>query len=258
MNIRRIIIVLLALFVLDELFAVGFVLFGHRPPLFSMLLVTFLPFAVALLHAKVRLGWKAMMLMVGTTTLVSLIFESVGVATGWIYGPYHYTEFLQPKFLGLTPILVPLGWFLMLYPSFVLADWILPTTWRPSQRLLGVAAVGAFAMTAWDMVMDPTRVYAGMWTWEVEGPYFGVPLQNYLGWWITIFTVLAIFIHLARYTPRHRSASFDSLAIISYALIGGAEIISALSLGLGGPALAGFFAMLPWALWGVTKVIAKS
>jgi len=105
-------------------------------------------------------------------------------------------------------------------------------------------------MTAWDVVMDPTRVYAGMWVWEVDGSYFGVPAQNYLGWWITVFVALAAFLFLTRYSPEQRNHRFDRLAVASYGLVGAAEIISALSLGLFGPALAGFFAMLPWTLWG--------
>jgi len=250
MTLRRIIIVLLALFALNTLLIGAFFLAGRTPPVPLFMLVTFLPFTVAILHAGRRLGWKGMLIMLGISFLVSLIFESVGVATGWIYGPYHYTDQLGPKFLGLVPLFVPLGWFLMSYPSFVLADWMTPTAWGRIKRALVVAALGALAMTAWDVVMDPARVHAGMWVWEVDGPYFGVPLQNYLGWWLTTFTALFLFMILTRYTPDHRSAAFDRLALVSYTLIGLSEIVSALLLGLGGPALAGFFAMLPWALWG--------
>jgi putative membrane protein len=113
-----------------------------------------------------------------------------------------------------------------------------------------VAALGALAMTAWDVVMDPARTFVGQWVWEVEGAYFGVPLQNYLGWWITVFVALALFMLLAHYSPARRDRAFDRLAIISYSLIALSEIISALALGLPGPALAGFFATLPWMLWG--------
>ena len=250
MKFRRVIIILLALSALNAILAVSFMLLARRPPLASMLLITFLPFSAALLHAGARLGWRGMLLMVGTTTLVSLIFESVGVATGWIYGPYHYASFLQPQFLGMVPLFVPLGWFLMSYPSFVLADWLTPAHWPRSRRILAVAALGALAMTAWDMVMDPVRTSVGQWVWEVEGGYFGVPLQNYLGWWITVFTALAAFMFLARYAPHRRSQAYDRLMVISYSLVAISEIIIAAALGLNGPALAGFFATLPWMLWG--------
>ncbi len=247
----RLLRILLILFALNALYLSAFVAAGRLPPVFFFTLATFLPFAFAILHAGERLGWKGMAIMLGISFLVSLTFESVGVATGWVYGPYHYTDHLGPKFLGLVPLFVPLGWFLMSYPAFVIADWIAPVDWSRGKRVLAVAALAAFAMTAWDLVMDPARVHTGMWVWEVEGAYFGVPLQNYLGWWLTTFVALALFMLLTRYQPPpDRSTSFDRLAIASYGLIALAEVVSALVLGLAGPALAGFFATLPWFLWG--------
>jgi len=243
--------VLLILFALNTAYLCASVGTEHIPPVFFFTLATFLPFAFAVLHAGRRLGWKRMGLMLGVSFLVSLFFESVGVATGWVYGPYHYTDVLGFEFLGLVPLFVPLGWFLMSYPSFIIADWIVPADWRGWRRVLGVAALAALAMTAWDMVMDPARVDAGMWVWEVNGPYFGIPLRNYLGWWLTTFVALVLFMALARYEPPpHRDASFDRLAVASYGLIALAEVVSAWVLGLGGPALAGLFATLPWFLWG--------
>lgn len=249
MTLRRIIIALLALFALNAIYVGASLLVGRTPPVFFFMLVTFLPFTVAILHAGGRLGWRSMVMMLGISFAVSLTFESIGVATGRIYGSYHYAEFLQPKFLGLVPLFVPLGWFLMSYPAFVMADWMTPVAWARLKRAAVVATLGALAMTAWDVVLDPARVQVGQWVWETEGAYFGVPLQNYWGWWLTTFTALFLFMLLTRYAPHRRSASFDRLALTSYVLIGASEISSALILGLGGPALAGFFAMLPWALW---------
>jgi putative membrane protein len=254
MPLRSTLLILLALFALNTLYVTVSLMMGRTPPVIMFMLVTLLPFTVAILHAGKRLGWRGMLTMLGITFAVSLLFESVGVATGLIYGPYYYTDQLGPKFLGLVPLFVPLGWFLMSYPSFVIADWITPASWSRMKRALAVAALGALAMTAWDVVLDPVRVSTGMWVWEVDGPYFGVPLQNYWGWWLTTFVALFLFMILTRYTPDRRSPSFDRLVLVSYALIGLTEIISALVLGLGGPALAGFFAMLPWVLWGWTAM----
>jgi putative membrane protein len=243
--------ILLILFALNAGYLAASVAAGRMPPVILFPLATFLPFTFAVLHAGKRLCWKGMAAMLGISFLVSLLFESVGVATGWVYGPYHYTDMLGPKLLGLVPLFVPLGWFLMSYPAFIIADWIAPTGGPRVKRALVVAALAALAMTAWDLVMDPARVHTGMWVWEAKGPYFGIPLQNFLGWWLTTFAALALFQLLARYAPpARRDAPFDRLAVISYGLIALAEVISAWVLGLGGPALAGFFATLPWFLWG--------
>ncbi len=269
----RLLRILLILFALNAAYLAASVAVGRMPPVILFPMATFLPFAFAVLHAGKRLGWKGMGIMLGLSFLISLSCELVGVTTGWIYGPYHYTDLLGPKILGLVPLFVPLGWFLMSYPAFIMADWIAPTSWSRGKRLLAVAALAALAMTAWDLVMDPARVQTGMsgerqrcegaggmdparvqtgmWVWEVEGPYFGIPLQNFAGWWATTFIALALFMRFTRYTPPPtRSASFDRLAVMSYGLIALAEVVSALVLGLEGPALAGFFATLPWFLWG--------
>ena len=75
------------------------------------------------------------------------------MAKGWIYGPYHYTGKLGPKFLGLVPYLLPAAWFMLSYPSFVIADWLVPSGWKRWLRILAVAAVGGLVMTDWDLIM---------------------------------------------------------------------------------------------------------
>jgi hypothetical protein len=47
-----------------------------------------------------------------------------------------------------VPILIPVACFMMSYPSFVIADWLVPADWKRGPRLLAVAAVGGLAMTA--------------------------------------------------------------------------------------------------------------
>ena len=106
-------------------------------------------------------------------------------------------------------------------------------------------------MTAWDLVMDPLMVAGGHWVWEVEGVYFGVPLQNYWGWWLTTFVTFLLFLifggaNLSR--PEPNAAWFQQLAVASYLVIGLSNIIFTIEVGMGGPGLAGLFAMLPWVL----------
>lgn len=210
----------------------------------------------ALLHASLRWNWRAALTLFLISFVVSLAFESVGVATGLVYGPYHYTEKLGPKFLGLVPYLIPAAWFTMMYPSLVIAERVAPRTdgWA---RGLTVAALGGLAMTAWDVVMDPMMAFGGHWVWEVDGPYFGVPLQNYLGWWLTAFCVFLVHWLVA---PRNSDAAQrrdDRIAVAAYAVTGLGSILNCLDpdriLNLGGAALAGIFAMAPWVILGWMK-----
>ena len=63
------------------------------------------------------------LLFFGITVAVSWSYEHVGVETGLIDGAYHYTDALGLK-LGLVPIIIPIAWFMMIYPSYILANLI--------------------------------------------------------------------------------------------------------------------------------------
>jgi putative membrane protein len=221
---------------------------GIAPSRFITPLVTLAGFAFALVHAGQREGWGRALRLLALVFAVSLLFESVGVATGWVYGPYHYTNQLGPLFLGLVPFLIPLAWFMMSYPSFVIAGWLVPSGWRRWQRLLAVAALGGLVMTAWDLVMDPIMVAGGHWVWDTQGAYFGIPLQNFCGWWLTIFTTFTLYLWLFGSDAKPTQARFDRLALWSYLVTGLGIVVVALVSGLGALALIGLFAMFPWGI----------
>src|SRR5450756_907290 len=112
----------------------------------------------SLWHASYALGVRLTLVFFAITTVTSWIFEEIGVATGLIYGPYHYTATLGP-WLGSVPILIPLAWFMLVYPSYALANLIVDgwPVGTPGGRghLVRLALVGALVMTAWDLVVDP-------------------------------------------------------------------------------------------------------
>jgi uncharacterized membrane protein len=247
-------LLLLALYALFSAYVVLALAAGlPYTPLFTPAL-TLLAFVFAFLHASQRMGWKRAMLLLALTFGVSLAFESAGVATGLIYGPYHYTDKLGVKFLGLVPLLIPVAWFMMMYPSWVIANRLLPGGWPVWTWRVALAALGGVVMTAWDLSMDPLMVSEGHWVWEVKGSYFGIPLQNYWGWWLTTFVTFALFAFFARELPSTRvrqAYAFDRQAVLLYGITGVSCVCLALIQGLPGPALVGLFAIGPWALVGL-------
>jgi uncharacterized membrane protein len=245
---RKLIIVLLILYGLFILYVTISLAVGLPVPDFIVPVSTLTGFCFSLLHAGERLGWGKALTLLAFVFVVSLSFESIGVATGLVYGPYHYTEKLGLKFMGLVPYLIALAWFMMMYPSLVMAEWLIPSLWTSAKRLLSIAAIGGLVMTAWDVVMDPIMVAGNYWVWEVKGAYFGVPLQNYWGWWLTVFTTLVIYLLFTRKWPSVEEARFDRLAMAAFMITGYGNVINALIIGLSGPALAGFLALTPWVL----------
>jgi uncharacterized membrane protein len=97
----------------------------------------------SLTHALYALGWQHTLVFFTTSAVISWAFEQVGVATGAIYGPYHYTDVLGVK-LGHVPLLIPLAWFMMIYPSYVIANLIADATrLRIYRRQTHAAALGS-------------------------------------------------------------------------------------------------------------------
>jgi uncharacterized membrane protein len=254
MTLRRITITLLVLYVLLTIYPIVSIALGVAPSRLLTPISTLVGFSFALLHASQREGWNRALRLLALVFGVSLLFECVGVATGLVYGPYHYTDKLGPLFLGLVPYLIPVAWFMMSYPSFVIADRLIPADWKRWQRILSVAAVGGLAMTAWDLVMDPIMVAGGHWIWDVNGAYHGIPLQNFWGWWLTVFTTFAIYLLIAGKALHSPQLRFDRLAVLSYLVTALGIVLISLVSNAGELALIGFFAMIPWVIAGGSRL----
>jgi uncharacterized membrane protein len=162
----------------------------------------------SLWHATVALGVRLALAFFAITTVTSWIFEEIGVVTGLVYGPYHYTPALG-LWLGSVPVLIPLAWFMLIYPSYIVANLIVDgwPVGTPGGRghLVRLALLGALVITAGDLVVDPilSGPTVGAWVWERGGPYYGVPLQNSLGWIVTTFTVYLLYRTVERrWTPQ--------------------------------------------------------
>lgn len=132
--------------------------------------------------------------------VATLGVERLGTSTGFPFGEYDYTGALQPTVAGV-PVIVPLAWFAMGIPALEVGHAIRARfstrRWtgsgRSARRESVVAVlVGAGALTAWDLFLDPQMVEARYWTWAVDGAYEGIPLSNYAGWLGTGVVVLAV------------------------------------------------------------------
>jgi uncharacterized membrane protein len=178
--------------------------------------VVFVLFALA--HCCAVEGVRRTAAFFAISAVVSYAMEEMGVRTGLVFGAYHYGSLLGPK-LGDVPVLIPLAWFMMIYPSWMVGRALLEGI--DTKRVGGMtalAAVAAMVMTAWDVVMDPGMAAAGNWVWEKGGAYFGVPRHNYLGWLVTTFVVywLAGWVWPSR-TEQGVTRWFEALPVVVYA-----------------------------------------
>lgn len=136
-----------------------------------------------------------------TLSLLSLsafgyAIETAGVATGFPYGPFYYDDSLGPKVAGLVPYLLPLSW-VPLVLGAVAATTPEGKVVSRRRRVLWVL-YAAILLTLVDGVLDPGAASLGFWVWPEGGPYYGVPVSNYLGWLFSSSLAAAVLLALGR------------------------------------------------------------
>jgi putative membrane protein len=192
-------------------------------------------FAVfSLLHAAFMLGWRRAAAFFAVSTVLSLGSELAGVRTGLIFGSYEYTKALGPKILGDVPYVIPLAWFMMIYPAYVIAS--LALDGQPISkggrfgRLCYFALVAGMIMTAWDLTLDPYMVDIPMaWIWHDKGQYFGIPFHNYVGWVATTFLVFLVYLTWERKLPLRPLGRIErhvvALPLVTYAFMSVGDVV---------------------------------
>ncbi len=115
--------------------------------------------------------------------LLSFVSEHVGTGYGIPFGGYAYTGLLGLRIGPRVPVLIPLSWFLMSMPAWVIARSVFPD---PQAGRVGRVALGAWGLVLWDLALDPAMSFlAPYWQWAETGPYYGMPWSNLLGWFVT-------------------------------------------------------------------------
>jgi len=160
-----------------------------------------------------RTGTAAAVTAIGTT-----VVERVGTATGLPFGHYAYTRALQPQ-VAHVPAIVPLAWFALGLPARETAHAALGPRSSPATRI----ALGSAALTAWDLFLDPQMVGEGYWKWARHGAYRGIPLSNYLGWFVTGLAVMALL--EAALPPADDAGDADAALVGEYAYMATMETI---------------------------------
>jgi len=158
--------------------------------------------ASALTHALTR--------GVGTATALVVVVgggafaaEAIGLWTAFPFGAYDYTGTLGPEAAGV-PLLVPLAWIMMAWPALLAARHLLDRLLTRRPRWLTVV-VAAWALTAWDVFLDPQMVDAGHWAWDNPTPALpgvpGIPVTNFVGWLVVSLVITLVLDPLAGDAP---------------------------------------------------------
>lgn len=132
-------------------------------------------------------------LLLATAYATSYTFEFLGVHYGIPFGKYYYTQSgLGPQLLGV-PLFIPLLWASLGFYSLC---------------ALGSYPLAALGMVSMDLAFDPMLSgRARLWVWQSPGQYYGVPLLNFVGWFIVSITFYYLYVALGGRRPRPSAAS---------------------------------------------------
>jgi uncharacterized membrane protein len=170
--------------------------FPGRVPMLAMVALHVLPPLVfAFLHGAMLYGLRGILAFFALCVAIGGLIETFGVLTGFPFGHYYFTDVMGPK-IFVVPIFLGLAYVGMGYLSWTLASAILGGLPNPltGSRVVTLPLLAALVMVAWDLCMDPIwATVVRAWIWQQGGAYFGVPLSNFFGWYLTVYIIYQVF-----------------------------------------------------------------
>lgn len=172
----------------------------------------FVFFGVYLFVAVTRMGWHRTVVFSVLAYLVAFSAEFSSTRNGFPFGLYHYIDVTRDRELWISNVpfwdslsftfLCYLGWrlgVLLHAPLLVRKGDVQVIDDRETATSWSACLTGALLMTWLDVVIDPLTVHGDRWFlgrmyyYPDGGIYFGVPLSNFVGWFIVGTTTIRLF-----------------------------------------------------------------
>ncbi|NYB26232.1 MAG: carotenoid biosynthesis protein [Methanobacteriaceae archaeon] len=176
----------------------------------------FFTVAFVLLHSSEILGNRKTAIFFIIAFLLGLFSEAVSVQSG----SYYYT--IPTFFFGLVPFTIPFSWAIIIYLGYNLANLFLygmggekprrtDNIWYFIILIILLSSITGLIAVNLDMLADPVSVapQVAQWVWVGGGPYFGIPISNFLAWFFIPLITVLIFRCYEAFSP----ASDDYLAL---------------------------------------------
>ncbi|MHA7055691.1 carotenoid biosynthesis protein [Aquimarina sp. M1] len=116
---------------------------------------------------------KKLILALSIPFFIGMITEYLGVNYGLIFGNYKYGNNLGSKVLGV-PWIIGVNWTLLVYGTAAISKKI-------HHNVIVSSCIGGVLMVALDVIIEVSAPRFDFWEFKDEV----VPLQNYIGWFIT-------------------------------------------------------------------------
>jgi uncharacterized membrane protein len=204
-EIKRIIYPIYFAFLIITFLSYLSVLLGINIGIFEVLgsLWTYTAFAIVILHSSLFLGRKKSLIFFIIALFFGLFSELALIKYGWV-GAYYYNPVLSPFIFGVVPVMTVVSWATIIYISYTFANMILEGfgSAKPNIKqnklfmiiiLILLSAISGLVAANLDMLLDPVVVATHGWIWVNGGPYFGVPLGNFVGWFVITFVATLVY-----------------------------------------------------------------
>lgn len=173
--------------------------------------------AVYLVAAVTKMGWTKTVAFTLVAWAIAYAAEFSSTRNGFPFGWYVYVDATRDRELWLSnvPFFDSLSFSFLCYLGFSLAvflyaplivgarDFQVVDT-RAVRTSWPVLLTGAFLTMLLDLVIDPVTVRGERWFlgriyyYPHGGVHFGVPLSNYVGWFLVALATIAVFQFLER------------------------------------------------------------
>lgn len=160
-------------------------------------------FATYLVAAVLHLGWRKTLWFTVAGYLIAFASEYSSINNGFPYGWYYYIETTRGQELWVAgvPFFDSLSYVFLSYCSYATALLVLSPVKGSRRDLVSLETgrlrrsfsalfLGSLFQVFLDIVTDPVALQGHRWFlgriygYREVGAHFGIPLTNYLGWWL--------------------------------------------------------------------------
>jgi putative membrane protein len=155
-----------------------------------------------------RLDARNRLLLIGIG-LFGFGAEVLGESTGFPFGTYSYGSALGPSLFDV-PIALVSAWIVVtVFAANVLIWANVAKAWWP--------VAGPIVMVAIDFLLEPVATGPmAAWSWQANGVYYGVPISNFIGWFVVSLPIFAV---LSAVKFRDRGGIIVSASVIAFFLV---------------------------------------
>lgn len=190
--------------------------------LYQSLFVPFLiiPVILLFLHSFLTLSVSRAILFILLASTTGITMEHIGLKYGTVFGGYY--AYKPQLSLFNIPASVIVYWAVFIYTGYCLINSFLywsnknkPNIRQKNLWRLPILIVfDGLVVTAIDLFMDPLQVKAEAWKWLEGGPYFGIPIGNFIGWFLVTIIATGLFRIFEYFLPKKENMYDKTIFII--------------------------------------------